>query len=496
MTYGVAANAAATPERTALVCGTRRLTYGELDRWVNRVAGVLAARGLGPGGRVALLLPNVPEFLAVTHAAAKLGALAVPINWRWRRGEIAYVLEDAAPDVFVLDEAFVEEGAAARAAAGRPAPEHCLVVGASSDLPSFEDAVENSPDAPSPGTTPGGFNILVYTSGTTGRPKGVMHPTFDPKLGFESQKRLVELWGFGPTDVHLVAGPMYHTMPNAYAAQHLFVGATVVIMPRFDAGDCLRLIASERVTTSSMVPAHFIRILELPPDVRSPSRPLEREEDPARGGAVSARREATDHGRLSPRLRVGVLRRHRGPGTIISPEEWLERPGSVGRPLPGITVKILRRRRHAARSRRGGHHLPVVARHGKVRVPQRTREDGGGVPRRFLHGGRRRLARRRRLSLHRRPPHRHGDLRRRQHLPGRDRVGPARAPRRRRCRRVRHSRRALGRVAGGGHRAAPRHRADGGRGAGVVSRAGRRLQGPAQRPVRRRAAPTTRTARC
>ncbi|HJW68367.1 MAG TPA: AMP-binding protein, partial [Candidatus Binatia bacterium] len=129
MTYGVAANAAAAPDRTALVCGTRRLTYGELDRWVNRIASALAARGLGPGGRVAVLLPNGAEFLAVTHAAAKLGALAVPINWRWRRGEIAYVLQDAAPDVFVLDHAFVEEGAPARDAAARPAPERCLVVG-------------------------------------------------------------------------------------------------------------------------------------------------------------------------------------------------------------------------------------------------------------------------------------------------------------------------------------------------------------------------------
>src|SRR5262249_60546203 len=174
--------------RTALVCGARRLTYGELDRWVNRIAGALAARGLGPGGRVAVLLPNGPEFLAVTHAAAKLGALAVPINWRWRRGEIAYVLEDAAPDVFVLDRAFLDEGVPARDAAARPAPERCLVVGgAAAGLVSFEDAVDAASDAPPASTTLGGFNILVYTSGTTGRPKGVMHPTFDPKLGFESQ---------------------------------------------------------------------------------------------------------------------------------------------------------------------------------------------------------------------------------------------------------------------------------------------------------------------
>jgi long-chain acyl-CoA synthetase len=342
MTWGVAANAAATPDRTALVCGTRRLTYGELDRWVNRIAGALAARGLGPGGRVAVLLPNGPEFLAVTHGAAKLGALAVPINWRWRRGEIAYVLEDAAPDVFVFDRTFLEEGAPARDAAGRPAPERCLVVGgAPSGLGSFEDAVAAASDTPPASATLGGFNILVYTSGTTGRPKGVMHPTFEPKVGFESQKRLVELWGFRPSDVHLVAGPMYHTMPNAYAAQHLFVGATVVIMPRFDAEECLRLMASERVTTSSMVPAHFIRILELPPEVR------------ARFDVSSVRKILHAAAPCPPDVKRRIMEvfppgaiwefygATEGPGTIISPDEWLERPGSVGRPWPGITVKIL-----------------------------------------------------------------------------------------------------------------------------------------------------------
>jgi long-chain acyl-CoA synthetase len=342
MIYGLTAHAAAAPGRTALVCGGRRLTYGELDGWVNRVAHALAARGLGPGGRVALLLPNGPEFLAVTHAAAKLGALAVPINWRWRRGEIAYVLQDAAPDALVLDRAFLEEGAPARATAGRPSVDRCLVVGGGSDLPSFEEAVAAAPDTPPDGgLAPGGFNILVYTSGTTGHPKGVVHPTFDPALGFEAQKRLVDMWGFRPDDVHLVVGPMYHTMPNAYAAQHLFVGATVVIMPRFDAEECLRAIAGERVTTSSMVPAHFIRIVELPSEVR------------ARYDLSSVRKILHAAAPCPPEVKRRIMQvfpadtiwefygATEGPGTIISPSEWLERPGSVGRPWPGVTVKIL-----------------------------------------------------------------------------------------------------------------------------------------------------------
>jgi long-chain acyl-CoA synthetase len=342
MTYGLAANAAAAPERMALVCGARRLTYGELDRLVNRVAHVLSARGVGPGGRVALLLSNGPEFLAVTHAAAKLGALAVPINYRWRRGEIAYVLDDAAPEVFVLDAGFVEEGGAARVAAGRPGADCCLAVGDAAGLPSFDDAVAGASDAPpETGIPPGGFNILVYTSGTTGTPKGVMHPTFDPKLGFESQKRIVDMWGFTPDDVHLVAGPMYHTMPNAYASQHLFVGATVVVMKRFEPEECLRLIARERVTTSSMVPAHFIRLLEVPPEVR------------ARHDLSSVRKIMHAAAPCPPDVKRRIMQLFppdsvwefygatEGPGTIISPSEWLARPGSVGRPWPGITVKIL-----------------------------------------------------------------------------------------------------------------------------------------------------------
>jgi len=343
MIWGLAANAAARPAHTALVCGDQRLSYAELDALVNRVANALAARGVGAGDRVAMLLGNRPEFLAVTHAAGKLGALAVPINHRWRRDEIAYLLADAQPAALVVDGAFLGEVEPARAAAGRPAPDACLVVGGgSAELASFEEAVAAQPDTPPAGGVPqGGFNVLIYTSGTTGRPKGVMHPTFDPKLGFEAQKRLVEMWGFRPDDVHLVAGPLYHTMPNAYAAQHLFAGATVVIMPRFDATECLRLIATERVTTSSMVPAHFIRILEVSPEVRD------------RHDLSSLRKILHAAAPCPPEVKRRIMAvfppgvvwefygATEGPGTIISPEEWLARPGSVGRPWPGITVKVL-----------------------------------------------------------------------------------------------------------------------------------------------------------
>lgn len=341
MTWGVAAHAAATPGHTAIVCGPRRLSYGAFDALVNRTAHVLAAHGLEAGGRVALLLPNGPEFYAGTHAAAKLGALAVPINHRWRREEIAHVLGDSEPAVLLVGAAFADEARAACVLAGRPAPEHVLVSSPEGVPGSFETACAAASDAPPPAAVVGGFNVLVYTSGTTGRPKGVMHPTFDPKLGFESQKRIVEMWGFTRDDVHLVVGPLYHTMPNAGGAQHLFVGATVVIMEKFDAAECLRLIAVERVTTSCMVPAHFIRLLELPEAVR------------ARHDLSSVRKILHAAAPCAPDVKRRIFALFppgsvwefygatEGPGTIVAPDEWLAKPGSVGRPWPGVTVKVL-----------------------------------------------------------------------------------------------------------------------------------------------------------
>ena len=341
MAYGLAANAAERPEHPALVCGVQRLTYGGLDALANRTANALAARGLAAGGRVALLLPNGVEFFAVTNAAAKLGALAVPINYRWRRDELGYVLADSGATVLVVDAAFLAEVEPALATAGWPGREGVLVIGDAPAWPSFATAIAAAaPSPPAGALAQSGYNLVIYTSGTTGRPKGVVHPHIDPRIGFEAQRALVEMWGFRPDDVHLMVGPAYHTMPGAYVAQHLFVGATSVLMEKFDAEECLRLIAAERVTTSAMVPAHFIRILELPEAVRR------------RYDLSSIRKIMHAAAPCPPDVKRRIMQvfppdsvwefygATEGPGTIISPDEWLRKPGSVGRPWPGVTVKI------------------------------------------------------------------------------------------------------------------------------------------------------------
>ncbi len=341
MAYGFVANAAERPIAPALVCGERRLDYADFDRLVNRTAHALAARGLDAGARVALMLPNGVEFFAVTHAAAKLGALAVPLNHRWRRDELAYVLADCDAGVLVVDASVLGEAEAALAIARRPTRERVLVVGDAGGWPGFAAALAAAPDGPPPGARArSGYNIVIYTSGTTGRPKGVVHPHVEPEIGFAAQRALVEMWGFRADDVHLMVGPAYHTMPGAYVAQHLFVGACSVLMKKFDAEECLRLIDRERVTTSAMVPAHFIRILELPEPVR------------ARYDLSSVRKILHAAAPCPPDVKRRIMQvfppgtvwefygATEGPGTIIGPAEWLAKPGSVGRPWPGVVVKI------------------------------------------------------------------------------------------------------------------------------------------------------------
>jgi len=343
MVYGLVANAAERPDHPALVCGPRQITFGALDRLVNRAAHALRDRGLGAGGRVAVMLPNSIEWFAVSQAAAKLAALAVPINTRFKRDEIAYLLADSSADALVFDAAYLPDVAPALAAAARPAPERCLVVGDADGFASLAAALAAAPDAPPPAEErETGYNLMIYTSGTTGRPKGIVRRGFDARTSFEAHKRLVEMWGFTPDDVHLMVGPAYHTLPSAYALQHLFVGATSVLMPKFDAEECLRLIAAHRVTTSGMVPAHFIRILELPDAVRAryDLSSLKKVMHAAAPCPAPVKRRIMEV--FPPDSVWEFYGATEGPGTIISPSEWRAHPGSVGRPWPGVAVKVVR----------------------------------------------------------------------------------------------------------------------------------------------------------
>ena len=185
----------------------------------------------------------------------------------------------------------------------------------------------------------GGFNVLIYTSGTTGRPKGVERRA-DPAAAHLTLAAVADVWGFGPDDVHLVAGPLYHTGPGSYAQVHLLIGATVVLMPRYDASEALALIERWRVTNSFMVPTHLSRILQLD------------EAERRRRDLSSVRHILHSAAPCPAHVKRGILEVF-PPGVVtefygasesgfsrITAEEWLLKPGSVGRAWPGSELKV------------------------------------------------------------------------------------------------------------------------------------------------------------
>ena len=325
---GLAGIARVDPERVALVLGERRMSFGELDGAANAMAHAFAVHASQPGDRVAVMLGNSTDAFAAWHGATRLGGLVVPISTRLTAGEVAYIVEDSGAALVVHDGSPVARRAAALAGAAD------LDVTAAELSESLAEGVATPPTEEFIGTP---VVAMTYTSGTTGRPKGITRPAPLPARETPPSP-FATFWGFGPDDVHLMCGPMYHTAPSAYALMSLGEGATVVIMARWDAAQCLRLIEAERVTTAQMVPANFIRILEA--DWESYDRSSVRKVLHAAAPCpVPVKR------RIIEVFPAGTVWEYygasEGMASAISPEEWLAKPGSVGRPFPGLSVRIV-----------------------------------------------------------------------------------------------------------------------------------------------------------
>lgn len=334
--YGLAAHASLRPDKPALIHGERVLTYGALNERANRLANVLQASGVAARDRIGIMLRNSFEFFEAIHAAARIGVAVIPINFHFRREEVEYILDDSGARAMIVGAELAPE------LQGIEGGRAWLVVGGAAGKRSYETALEKASPADPPGAIARtGFNAMIYTSGTTGKPKGVVHPHLDPEVGYQMQILWAQAWDFRTDDVHLLVGPAYHTAPGGYAHLHLFLGATVVILDKFDAERCLGLIARHRVTTTHMVPVNFIRILELPETTRKKYdvSSLRRVLHAAAPCPEDVKWKVMD---FFPKDSVWeYYGATEGPGTIISPEEWRRKPGSVGKPWPGIEVRIL-----------------------------------------------------------------------------------------------------------------------------------------------------------
>ncbi len=330
---GVLAQARIRPDHVALRVGEDARTYAQLDDRARRASHALARLGVRRGDRVAVMVPNSFEFFEAVHACGRLGAVVVPINIHFKADETSWLVTDSgAAAVVVADEL--------TSALDTVVETPRLTVG-----DDYEAALAAAPDdgeVDSPEVVGDGWpTIMAYTSGTTGRPKGVAIGEGDFRRRAPGVAAGGARWDLGPEEIHLLVGPSYHMGPMFWGQMHLALGATVVVMPRWDAATSLALIERWRVTNTHMVPANFSRILELPADERdghdlSTLRIVVHAAAPC---PVPLKRAFMDF--------VGADKvweyygASEGGGTVITPQEWLAHPGSVGKPFPGNEFMIV-----------------------------------------------------------------------------------------------------------------------------------------------------------
>jgi len=248
------------PDRIAITDGVRSVTYAELDDLSNRGAQALAAKGIGRGDRVAFLSMNRIEFLEVMFAAAKLGAVTVPINWRLAPAEVTAVLADAAPQALIVETDLMHLVGAERL---DELGDMVLTVGEDADDHrrwATQLAAAQAID-PVTAVSSGDVMLQLYTSGTTGTPKGVMlmHRNL-----FSMIDRLAEAWHFEPDCVVYVPYPSFHAVGSFWPVITLFSGGRVVLRRSFDPVDFVRSVEAEGVTLTMMVPAVLNMVLSEP----------------------------------------------------------------------------------------------------------------------------------------------------------------------------------------------------------------------------------------
>jgi acyl-CoA synthetase (AMP-forming)/AMP-acid ligase II len=333
------AHARATPGKVAVLDPDDDLawSFAELEAQANRLAHGLVALGARPGERLAWCGANSPEVLVVLHGARKAGLVAVPVAYRFTVAEMRHVVGDSGAGIVLTDAE--QAGRVVEACAGAPGVRHVVVFrgppppGA---LRWTDVAAAGSADPPA--LPDGAGAAMLYTSGTTGRPKGALRPPPDPAV----TAALVRTLRLRPgAEVHLTTGPLYHSGPLAWAMLNHVLGATAVLMRRFDAARWLDLVREHRVTNTFTAPTPLKRVVALPDDVI------------ARADLSSMRSLVVNAAPVPFALKQEIVARlgdgflfevygstELGVDAVLEPEDQLRKPGSCGRALPGVELRV------------------------------------------------------------------------------------------------------------------------------------------------------------
>jgi acyl-CoA synthetase (AMP-forming)/AMP-acid ligase II len=310
------------------------LTWRQLDDGSNRLAQLLRARGLGHGDHIAIFTNNCPTFYLAMWAAYRAGRYWTPINWHLTADEAAYIADDCGARALIASASLLD--VSAEMAPLTPKIESRLVC----DLPeegvflppgheSYEDAVARHPAQPVADEREG--MQMMYSSGTTGRPKGILPPLLDIVPGDPHPLTSQRVATYDESTVYLSPAPLYHAAPSVTSSIVHRFGGTVVCMERFDAEACLAAIEKYRVTHTQLVPVMFVRMLKLPEAVRTryDVSSLQAVLHAAAPCPVEVKRQMLDW--WGPIIGEYYAGSENSGSTMISAEEWLAHPGSVGR---------------------------------------------------------------------------------------------------------------------------------------------------------------------
>jgi long-chain acyl-CoA synthetase len=316
-------------------------TYAQLVGRAHQLVHGLRSLGLQAGDPVGAMLPNDVDLVVVSLACQESGLPFIPLNAYLTPSEVAAIIADSGARALIVHEQYAAVVTGELAAAVEAAEAHLLAVGEVPGARPLAEVVADQPSTIPENRTSGA--LFPYTSGTTGKPKGIMRRTAntDPSVAANDSAVFGRAFDFRPFDgPHLVSTGMYHGGSHSYYMGALHVGHALVIMPKFDAEEALRLIEQHRVRSAYMVPTQFSRLLRLPEEVRNRYD-------------VSSLHSVVHSAAPCPRAVKQQMLDWWGPviwetyggmegaATIAKPQRWLEHPGTVGRAVRGVTVTIL-----------------------------------------------------------------------------------------------------------------------------------------------------------
>ncbi|MEV6108083.1 acyl-CoA synthetase [Streptomyces sp. NPDC051940] len=336
---GFWAQATADPGRVVLIAPDgEEWTAGRLHAASNRLVHGLRTAGLSAGDAFAVVLPNGVELFTAYLAAFQAGFYLVPVNHHLVGPEIAWIVSDCEAKVLIAHERFADAARTAADAARLPAAGR-YAVGTVDGFRAYDELLDGQPETPPDGRTMGW--VMNYTSGTTGRPRGIRRPLTGRPPEENHLGGFLGIFGIRPFDgnVHLVCSPLYHTAVLQFAGASLHIGHRIVLMDKWTPREMLRLIDEHRCTHTHMVPTQFHRLLALPEEVRA-------------GYDVSSMRHAIHGAAPCPdHVKRAMIdwwgscveeyyAASEGGGTFATAEDWLKKPGTVGKAWPISEIAV------------------------------------------------------------------------------------------------------------------------------------------------------------